>query len=229
MTETAIPIRRLRRQFFSTRWEPWVITAGLYAFTAVYYTRVTGLQVLSYLLLFWVAAYWSLSIRAGERPMGLKDFKLTRQRWLLNTLVAIGIAIFGWFFFRYYVLFTRGEWIPLGYGGSVPAIFAILAVSVAEELFFRGYLQNRLADRYGLVARVLIAVVAIALYKNVVHMWEGMPLVLHAELFLIGVLHNVVVSLFMEKSGSLVGPLVLHVVWDLMVYAPLPGIPHWVF
>jgi membrane protease YdiL (CAAX protease family) len=116
----------------------------------------------------------------------------------------------------------------LGYGGSFPAILAILAVSTAEEFFFRGYLQNRLNRRLSIWARSLIAVVALALFKNVVHMWEGMALILHIELFLLGIVHNILPSLWMEWSGSLVGPLLLHVFWDLLVYAPMSEIPYWV-
>ena len=55
-----------------------------------------------------------------------------------------------------------------------------------------------------------------------------MALVLHIELFLLGVVHNILPSLWMEWSGSLVGPLLLHVFWDLLVYAPMSEIPYWV-
>ena len=138
------------------------------------------------------------------------------------------MAFFGWYYFSLYAYWTRGQSIRLGYGGSLANILTILAISVAEAVFFRGYIQNRLGGRHPLWRRVLIAVVALALYKNVIHMWEGMPLLLHVELFLIGIVHNILPSLWMEWSGSLVGPLVLHLVWDLLVYAPQCAVPYWV-
>lgn len=216
------------RALFNPKYEPWVVLGGLYTFTALYYTRQLPLQLLSFAVLLGVTAYWSHAIRRGT-SLSWSDFKLNRHRIVLQVGIALGLAVFGWFFFRYYVYLTRGEWLQLGYGGSPAAILAILAVASAEEIFFRGYLQNRLESRYRLWARVLIAVLALAMYKNVVHLWEGMPLVLHLELLALGLLHNVLPSLWMEWSGSLVGPLVLHVAWDLLVYAPLPEIPYWVF
>jgi membrane protease YdiL (CAAX protease family) len=204
-----------------------VVTGGVFLFTALYYTRIPRYQVLSFLVLIMVAAYLSYAVRRGP-GMSWSDFKLTKDRLWRNVFIAIGLAVFGWLYFSVYNYWTRGRALELGYGGSFAAILTILAVSIAEELFFRGYLQNRLSYRCSLWSRVLIAVAALAFYKNVIHMWEGLPLVMHLELFFLGILHNILPSLWMEWSGSLVGPLVLHVVWDLLVYAPLPSIPYWV-
>jgi membrane protease YdiL (CAAX protease family) len=218
---------RLRQRLLDPNLEPFLATGGLYTFTALYYTRKAPLQILGLLVLIGVAAYWGYAIRR-EPGLSWSDFKLTTNKLWLNILIALGLAIFGWFYFNLYSTWTRGRPLQLGYGGSFAAILAIIAVSVAEEFYFRGYLQNRLSRRHRMLSRVLIAVVAMAFYKNIVHLWEGMPLILHIELFLIGILHNILPSLWMEWSGSLVGPLVLHVVWDLLVYAPQGTIPYWV-
>jgi membrane protease YdiL (CAAX protease family) len=174
-----------------------------------------------------VSIYWSVALRS-DPERSWRDFKLTTNKLGLNVLIAVALAFFGWFYFSVYLNLTRGQPLKLGYGGSFPAILAILAVSTAEEFFFRGYLQNRLSRRLSIWARSLIAVVALALFKNFVHMWEGMALILHVELFLLGIVHNILPSLWMEWSGSLVGPLLLHVFWDLLVYAPMSEIPYWV-
>jgi membrane protease YdiL (CAAX protease family) len=204
-----------------------IVIGGVYLFTALYYTRLPRYQVLSLLVLATVAVYLSYATRR-EPGMSWRDFKLNKHRLWLSVTIAIGLAFFGWFWFSLYTNWTRGHFLKLGYGGSFAVLLTIVAVSVAEELFFRGYLQNRLGYRYSMWTRVLIAVVALAFYKNLIHMWEGLPLALHLELFLLGVLHNILPSLWMEWSGSLVGPLVLHVVWDLLVYAPMASIPYWV-
>jgi membrane protease YdiL (CAAX protease family) len=220
-------LTRIRQRALDPGVEPFMVTGGLYALTALYYTRQIPLQALSLLLLLAVAAYWGYAIRYGP-GLSWRDLRLTKKRWGLYVLIAIGLAFFGWCYFSLYAYWTRGQPIRLGYGGSLANILTILAISVAEELFFRGYVQNRLRGRHPLWRRVLIAVVALAFYKNVIHMWEGMPLLLHGELFLLGVLHNILPSLWMEWSGSLVGPLVLHLVWDLLVYAPQSAVPYWV-
>jgi membrane protease YdiL (CAAX protease family) len=161
--------------------------------------------------------------------MRLQDFKLTTNKFWSQAGLALGFAIFGWFFFRLYIQITRGFQIELGYGGSIFAIFSAISVAVAEEIFFRGYLQNRFRPHFGLWQRVLMAVFALSFYKVVVHMWEGSTPVFQVELLLLGILHNVFPSLWMEWSDSLVGPLLLHVFWDLLVYAPMSTIPPWVF
>jgi membrane protease YdiL (CAAX protease family) len=161
--------------------------------------------------------------------MTLTDFKLTRRQLGRQVLIGLGLAFVGWFFFRYYVYYSRGVQLPLGFSGSMAAILSIVVVASAEEIFFRGYLQNRLSDRYGFIPRVVMVVIALSLYKNIIHLWTGMPLFLHVELFAVSVLLSMIPSLLMEWTGNLTGPIVLHVVWDLLVYGHLATIPYWVY
>jgi membrane protease YdiL (CAAX protease family) len=217
----------LREYLSNTKVEPFVILGGSFTFTALYYTRRLPLQILSALILFAVIIYWSFAIR-GKSGMSLHDFKLVRQRFGPNILLAACLALLGWMYFSAYVHMTRGYWLRLSFGGSITVILAIIAVSAAEEIFFRGYLQNRLRLHFPLWRRVLITVLAIALYKNIVHLWDGTSLTAHVELLLLGVLHNILPSIWMEWSKSLVGPLLLHIFWDLLVYAPMNTIPDWI-
>ena len=211
----------------NVNYEPFLVTGGLYAFTALYYTRTLLYQVFSLFILITTVIYWVLLLRR-DPAMTWRDFKLTTDKWWLHTVIAVLLAIFGWYYFSLYLNWTRGQPLTLGYGGSIGVVLSAVAVSVAEELYFRGYLQNRLKSRYSLWVRVIIAVAAMAFYKNVVHLWQGMSPILHLELFLIGVLHNILASLWMEWSDSLIGPIVLHVVWDLLVYAPMTAVPYWI-
>jgi len=213
---------------FNIKFEPFFILGGLYLFTALYYTRIPILQIISFVVLIFVTAFWSFSIRRIN-VMTIPDFKITSKKMWIHIFFAGILAVFGWYYFRLYNLWTRGIEIEIGYGGSITAILVAIAVSSAEEIFFRGYLQNRLSSRFNIWTRVFIAVFAMAFYKNIVHMWEGIPLIFQLELLFLGILHNILPSLWMEWSGSLVGPLFLHVFWDLLVYAPLGTIPYWVF
>jgi membrane protease YdiL (CAAX protease family) len=221
-------LTQIRQMLFDLKYEPFAVTGGLYLFTALYYTRQPAIQLISFVVMILVTAYWVHAIR-NVNVMHLRDFRLTTVKLWLQVGLAIGLAVFGWFYYRFYIQWTRGFQIELGYGGSLGVIFAAISVAIAEEIFFRGYLQNRLRSHHTLWRRVLIAVFALAFYKTVVHMWEGMPFVFQIELLLLGVLHNVLPSLWMEWSDSLVGPLLLHVFWDLLVYAPMGTIPPWVF
>lgn len=216
-----------KKTFFDPRFELCTVTIGLYTGTFLYYTREPLLQALGLAGLVIVTVYWSYSIQRAT-VMSLRDFKLNTHRIGVNILVAIGLAIAGWLCFSLYNYLTRGNWLHLGYGGNLVGVLAVVSVASAEEVFFRGYLQNRLGLYYPWWCRVLLAAAAIAMYKNVVHWWREMPYVLHVELFLLGVLYNVFASLWMEWSGSLIGPLILHILWDLLVYAPLEAIPSWV-
>jgi membrane protease YdiL (CAAX protease family) len=220
-------MNRFRNTLLNTKLEPFAILGGVFIFTALYYTRRLPLQILSAIILVAVTGYWSYAIR-GKPGMSLRDFKLTGHRFGRNVLLAACLALLGWLYFSAYVHMTRGYWLRLSYGGSVPVILAIIAVSSAEELFFRGYLQNRLNRHFSLWRRVLITVLSIAVFKNIVHLWDGTSLTAHAELLLLGILHNILPSIWMEWSGSLVGPLLLHVFWDLLVYAPMNTIPNWI-
>jgi membrane protease YdiL (CAAX protease family) len=218
---------KIKQRILESNNQPLIVTGGLFAFTALYYTRNLVLQLISFLLLVLVALLWNQSLkRVGG--FSWATFKLVKTKLWRDIIIALALAVFGWFWYGFYIHLTRGHWIPFGFGGSYTAILAIIAVSVAEELFFRGYLQNHLGDQYSRVVRILIAVVALALFKNIVHVWEGLPLSLHLELFFLGVLHNTLASIWLEWSGNLAGPLVLHVVWDLLVYAPMSEIPYWV-
>ncbi|MFC1936688.1 type II CAAX prenyl endopeptidase Rce1 family protein [Chloroflexota bacterium] len=213
---------------YKRRVEPWVLLVGLYSVTLLYYTRQPIYQIFAFVVMLGVAWYWNRSIRHGN-AVTAETLKLKSKHLVRDVLLALGLSVFGWYYFNYYVTLTRGTPLTFGYGGSILAVVTIVVVASAEELFFRGYLQNKLNPDFNLLFRALIAVTALALYKNAVHFWEGLPLILHLELFFIGVLHNILSSLWMEWSDSLVGPLLLHVVWDLLVYAPLETIPYWVF
>ncbi len=222
-----VRIQNFAAKVFTSKNEPFAITGGIFLFTLLYYTRWLPAQVLSFVILMAVTAYWTLTIR--QKGLTWQDFKLSKNKLWLQVLLALGLAVFGWFYFRQYVIWTRGIEIPFGYGGNILAVLTIIGVASTEEIYFRGYLQNQLKPRYRILVRALIAVFAMAFYKNIVHIWEGMTLFAHLELLFVGILHNILPSLWMEWSDNLWGPLLLHVFWDLLVYAPLTEIPYWVF
>jgi membrane protease YdiL (CAAX protease family) len=213
---------------FNPKYEPFLVTGGLYLFTALYYTRKPVLQIVSFALLIIVTAYWGFAIRRVN-IMTRRDFKITSRKLWLQVFIAGVLVVLGWCYFWLYNRWTRGIQIEWGYGGSISAVLVVLVVSTAEEIYFRGYLQNRLRSHHKLWWRVGIAVFVMAFYKVIVHMWEGVPLIYQLELLGIGILHNVLPSLWMEWSDNLIGPLLLHVFWDLLVYAPMGVVPYWVF
>jgi hypothetical protein len=71
------PAARLQRRFFDRRLEPFLVTGGLYAFTALCYTRLLPLQSLGLLLLV-VVVHWIPAIR--RTGLTWRDLKLTTRR-----------------------------------------------------------------------------------------------------------------------------------------------------
>ena len=110
----------------------------------------------------------------------------------------------------------------------MPLVVTILAVASAEEIFFRGYLQNRLGQYCSIWRRILLVAVAMTFYKSTIHFWSDKSLLSYVELFAWSSFLNIIPSLWMERSGSLIGPLVLHVAWDLLVYGSWSSIPPWI-
>ncbi len=95
------------------------------------------------------------------------------------------------------------------------AIALLLAAIIGpgEEVFWRGLVQKRLI---ALTSPAFGLVLSAALYA-LVHFWAG-----NAVLILAAFLVGVVWGYFYLKSGSLIGPMISHAVWDVVIFVLLP-------
>jgi uncharacterized protein len=86
-------------------------------------------------------------------------------------------------------------------------------IAPAEEIFWRGFVQQKFIDKYGLKWGTVIA---IFLY-TFVHIWAFNPLLLLAALVL-----GVHWSIMYSKFGTLTPGIVSHAVWDCLIFVVLP-------
>lgn len=86
-------------------------------------------------------------------------------------------------------------------------------IAPAEEIFWRGFVQQRFLEKFGLKQGTAIA---IFLY-TFVHIWAFNPLLLLAALVL-----GVHWSIMYSKFGSLTPGIISHAVWDCLIFVVLP-------
>jgi uncharacterized protein len=115
---------------------------------------------------------------AGHRPLRALGLRLDNWRptlvlGLLFAGVQFALTLVG------YDLPATEDWVPL--------LVMALVVGMFESVFFRGFIQNRLTDRFGPVAGVAVAALAYGLY----HVGYGMGLTEIGFLTGLGVVYSV--------------------------------------
>lgn len=103
---------------------------------------------------------------------------------------------------------TRNQASPYLIGGLL-----FFLIAPAEEIFWRGFVQDKFLDKYGVK---LGTGIAIFLYVFV-HIWAFNPLLLLAALVL-----GVHWSIMYSKFKSLVPGIISHAVWDSLIFVILP-------
>lgn len=93
------------------------------------------------------------------------------------------------------------------------ALLLALFIGPGEEIFWRGFIQDRLAARWGDWAGFLAATVAYAL----VHVWSG-----NLILMLAALIGGLFWGWLYKQTGSLVPGIVSHAVWDLAIFILFP-------
>ena len=86
-------------------------------------------------------------------------------------------------------------------------------IAPAEEIFWRGFVQQKFIDKYGLKWGTIIA---IFLY-TFVHIWAFNPLLLLAAMVL-----GVHWSIMYSKFGTLTPGIISHAVWDCLIFVVFP-------
>ena len=223
---SATPDRHSR---WSSRQETLWVVGGLLAFSVIYYLRTPLASAVGLLILVGTAALWGYSVRRVH-PLGPRDFRLTVDRWPVHVLVALIASLVGIVYTQVYSLVTRGRWQRMSYGGSIPVLASILLVVIAEELFFNGYLLTRMrAFSASPWLRPLFVVLTLSLYKVSIHLWDGRPPVYYVELFVVETVQSYAASWWADRTGSLVAPFLVHLIWDLTMYGSRAAVPDWVF
>lgn len=193
-----------------------IATIGLCTVIYLYYAGSGLYQLLAIALFLGVLYIWTGTIGS------LSEFKLKKDDWLLN--VAVGIVI-GLVMFVIYVVYKRMNLSNIAFNASI--LIAVGIVAAAEEFFFRGYLQNKLAKDFGVVVRIAIVTILFGLYKTAVFssMRTFMSL---AEIVVISCIGSVILSIELEKMQNLLAPVVSHALWDSLVYSNMESVPSWI-
>ena len=92
-----------------------------------------------------------------------------------------------------------------------PLLFFLIAP--AEEIFWRGFVQNKLMEKYGLTKGTIIGII---LYSGV-HIWALNPMLLLAALVL-----GVHWSFMYRRFNSIVPGIISHALWDTAIFVLLP-------
>ena len=103
---------------------------------------------------------------------------------------------------------TRNQASPIIVGALL-----FFLIAPAEEIFWRGFVQQKFIDKYGLKWGTIIA---IFLY-TFVHIWAFNPLLLLAAMVL-----GVHWSIMYSKFGTLTPGIISHAVWDCLIFVVFP-------
>lgn len=143
--------------------------------------------------------------------------------WHVAAGVGSAIVLYGIFWVGHFVstrvLPFAGEQVESIYtlqAGQNPwVIAALLALIIgpAEEIFWRGFVQQRLSRRYGMIIGFLIATTVYAL----VHIWSFNFMLLAAAAICGGFW-----GLLFAFTGRLWPCIISHAIWDVIIFILLP-------
>lgn len=164
----------------------------------------------------------SLSLDADYRRLAVADLK-SGLAWKIGLGLASAVLLYGVFFAGN----LAARWLFDFAAGGIDAVYGLkegssvwrvglligLLIGPAEEVFWRGYLQRRLAARHGRFVGLLVAT---AIYTGI-HLGSLNPMLILAA-GVCGLFWGVLWLRFESLSLNVVS----HLVWDLAVFLVFP-------
>lgn len=98
--------------------------------------------------------------------------------------------------------------------GWTIALLLFFPVGFGEEIFWRGYLQRLMSERYGNVKALLLT----TFFYTAVHIPTLNPILIIAAL-LVGIFWGL---MFIWRNNNIVAPMISHMVWDPVIFIILP-------
>jgi membrane protease YdiL (CAAX protease family) len=199
----------LVKQIVTVRWRPnrdllavavsWLLVTGsLWIATHVVGSTVAG--GMAYFFLYGVLAatvfglgiplYWTVVVR--RRPVS--DLGITTRLLGLSLVLQVVLAAL-----QFIPTLSKAQLPPLA--EFLPLVALSLAIGFFEAVFWRGWVQLRLEDAFGIIPAILLGALIYAAY----HIGYGMPLSEIGFLFLVGVMYAVIFRL--TKSIFILWPL----------------------
>ena len=158
---------------------------------------------------------------------------ILRREWLANfrptpLRIAVGIAIAAVLWGIFWLGDVLSQWLFSFAGAQVDNIYAmksdarpltialllLLLIGPAEEIFWRGFVQNSLMRRWGANAGFLVTTAVYAL----VHVWSGNFMLVMAAL-VVGFCWGII---YRFRPDSLTALIISHAVWDACAFVIFP-------
>ena len=169
-----------------------------------------------------VSAVVLIAISTILRREWLADFRPTPLR------IAAGIAIAAVLWGIFWLGDVLSQWLFSFAGAQVDNIYAmksdarpltialllLLLIGPAEEIFWRGFVQNSLMRRWGANAGFLVTTAVYAL----VHVWSGNFMLVMAAL-VVGFCWGII---YRFRPDSLTALIISHAVWDACAFVIFP-------
>ncbi len=175
---------------------------------------------------FWILMTLSASILGGGAIWLEKSeiFKSSQSRPVIRTIIwGVGSAAF------LYTIFTVGDMITSLWSFQDAKVWAVYStreeapgwliasllviIGSGEELFWRGFVQKRLTNRYSFNQGYLVA----TLLYTFVHINSLNPVLILAAL-----VAGLFWGLLYQATGSIKVCIISHVVWDVMIFVVMP-------
>lgn len=196
-----------------------VWAALLAAFVMWYF--IFGLQLFNFWWSMAAATFILTAIAVWQQGLPVKHHEVNWQMVILG-LGAAAIL---------YIIFLVGgivsSWLFSFAGGQVAAVYnnkaqaspyviaflLLFIIGPAEEIFWRGFVQERFAARWGSWNGMLAATAAYTL----AHIWSA-----NLMLLLAAMVGGLFWGYIYKRTGSLVPAIISHAVWDVTIFILLP-------
>lgn len=190
---------RALKHIFSFRWQPtkdlfivglsWLLVVGtFYTATVIVGSEIWGGMAYFFLyavvgaMLFGIGIplYWMVVVRKRS----LADLGLTTRRWAISVILQLILALL-----LYFTTLAKVQLPPVSQ--LLPLVALALAIGFFEAVFWRGWVQLRIEESFGIIPGILLASLLYALY----HVGYAMPTSEMVFLFFIGILFAVIFRL----------------------------------
>ncbi len=203
-----------------------VVLLSFEAGVLIYFSPFQKAKVLAIPFLLLSVLYWFYAV-FWYQPMSLTDYGLNFKNLSKNLFFATIIAIGGYILWLSYLYITQRLIFLPRYGGSLLVAFSLITVPLFEEFLFRGYAQNRLKGVLSPLFRVIFISVILAGYKWVIHLFQIHSFLQFCDIVIVSFIGSLVCSYALERTKSLITPIVIHIIWDSLVYISLSALPWW--
>ncbi len=192
----------------------------------IYFSPLLRAKVLSSPFFLFSVMYWFYAIFFYQ-PMSLVEFGLHLENIFRNLFLGITLAVGLYILWLGYLYLTQRSICLPHYGGSLLVVISLILIPLFEEFLFRGYAQNRLKGIFPPLARIILISIMLAGYKWAIHFFRMQSFLKFCDIVGISFVGSLICSYTLERTKSLITPIIIHIIWDSLVYISLSTLPWW--